>query len=110
MRYQIRVYMLMLGTAAILIIVFLWSRQLSLPLGFELVGLTNLPPAVPAVPLWTARNAGGEVSGLTAMSPSHVLFKVSNRTGRSLPFRPLLYQFADSVPVGVTVPKGPSWQ
>jgi hypothetical protein len=108
MRIRIRVYMLMLGTAVVLIIVLLGSRPLSTPLTLELVGLTNIPPTVPALPLWTARDAQGEVSGLTAASPSHVLFKVSNRTGRSLPFRFMLYQFADSVPAGVAVPNGPS--
>ena len=107
MRVRSPVYMLMLGTVAALIIVLLGTGRPSMPLTLEIVGLTNLPPTVPALPLWSA-SPPGRISGLTAASPSHVLFKVSNRTGRVLPFRPLLYQFADSVPAGVAVPKGPS--
>jgi hypothetical protein len=108
MRLRSRIYILMLGTAAALIFVLVGSRRLGAPLTVEMVGLTNLPPTVPALSLWTAQNAQGEVSGLMPASPSHVLFKISNRTAGFLPFRPLLYQFADSLPAGVALPAGPS--
>jgi hypothetical protein len=108
MRVRKRVYKIMVATAAVLMTVFLGSRGVSVPLTLEFVGLTNIPPTVAARPLWTALDAQGEVSNLTAAAPSHVLFKVRNQTRSSLPFRPLLYQFADSLLAGVALPAGPS--
>ena len=108
MRYRTPAHMLLVGTCVAMIIVLLGARRINLPLTLEIVGFTNLPPTVPSTPLWTARDSRGPVSDLAPVSPSHVLFKVRNRTESAVPFRPLTYQFADSVPAGVAVPQGPS--
>lgn len=108
MRVRSSIYLLMFGTTAVLIGAFFGSRRLNLPLTLEFVSLTNVPPSVTALPLWSAQDRRGEVSGLVPASPSHVLFRVTNRTRRPFQFRPLLYQFADSLPTGAVLPPGPS--
>lgn len=106
MRFRRLACMLLLAATVAVVIVRLGLRPSTMPLGFEMAGYTNLPPAI--APFWTAQDSQGSVSALNTASPSHILFKVHNRTKSAVPFRPMRYQFADSVPAGVAVPQGPS--
>ncbi len=92
----------------VLMLVLSASSRSEFPVTVEAVCLTNVSSTASSLPLWTARDSRGAVSGLTPVSPSHVLFALKNHTSRRLQFRPLLYQFTESLRQGAALPRGPS--
>jgi hypothetical protein len=100
---------LCLLVVAAFVVVPRWVRPfpVGMPITLELVGLTNLPPVDARLLLWRATDIHGAVSGLTPASPSHVLFQLKNCTKSAVEYRPMGYQFADSLPPGMPLPKAP---
>jgi hypothetical protein len=107
MRPSLRFLLPIFGMVAILVALACTLQRSEMPLTLESVGLTNLPPVDARLPLWRATDIHGTVSGLTPASPSHVLFELKNRTKSTLEYRPMGYQFADSLPPGIELPKAP---
>jgi hypothetical protein len=98
----------LLVAVVVVIVLLSASGWWQLPVTLEPIGVTNVPFTASSPPLWTARNKRGIVSGLAPAFPSHLLFTLKNHTSRPLGFRPLLYEFTDSLPKGTALAKGPS--